>query len=321
MLARNADSLYWIGRYTERADDMARILDVAVHQLLEDPTVDPDRTARQVLGVLGFPTADDVSHTVWTLADAAAYDTSSTASIVGLIESARENARGAREVISSEMWECLNATHNELPNAERRARRLGPHDYFSYVKARAAMFAGLTDSTLSHDTGYHYLLLGRSLERIDMIVRMLHSRSGDRTSSPSWMSVLISAGAQDTYVRANRGTVDAEHVVRFMLLDRLFPRSVFHSLTVAEQHLAALDRSPDRAGGRSDAMTLLGRTRSALEFVDPETLGDNLAEHLADVQATCLAVNDAIAESHFHVSPYVTWTDTTPPAGADTEEQ
>ena len=152
MLARNAESLFWIGRYVERADDTARILDVAVHQLLEDATVDPDRTSRLLLRVLGIDPPDGPLD-VWSVTDLVAFSRDHGGSIVDSISSARENARGAREVTSSEMWECLNTTFNGLAERERAARRLGPHEFFQYIKARAAMFAGLADSTLSRDDG------------------------------------------------------------------------------------------------------------------------------------------------------------------------
>lgn len=309
MLARNADSLFWIGRYVERADDMARILDVAVQQLLEDPTVDTDRMVGHVMSVLGFLPGTG-PHSVWTLAEQLAYDRGEPGSIVGLVKSARENARGAREVISSEMWECLNATYMGLGEAELRARRLGPHDFLNHIKGRAAMFAGLADATLRHDDGYSYLLVGRSIERVDMIARMLLSRTGDRSSSPSWMGVLIAAGGQDTYIRAHRGSVDAEKVVEFMMIDRLFPRSIFHTLRVAEKNLAALDHRPDRTAAQSEALTLLGRARSTLEFIDPGELIRDLPEHLLSLQQTCRRVSESVVNEHFHVAPYVSWTDT-----------
>lgn len=182
MLARNAESLYWIGRYVERADDTARILDVAVHQLLDDATVDPDRTSRLLLRVLGIE-APEGKLDVRSLTDLVAFSRNQVGSIVDSLASARENARGAREVTSSEMWECLNTTYNGLAERERASRRLGPHEFFRYVEERAAMFAGLADSTLSRDDGYRFLLLGRSIERVDMIVRMLLARAGDRPSS------------------------------------------------------------------------------------------------------------------------------------------
>ncbi|QRY63134.1 alpha-E domain-containing protein [Gordonia sp. PDNC005] len=309
MLSRNAESLYWIGRYTERADDMSRILDVAVHQLLEDPTIDVAAAVEHVTTVLGFTPELDRHRTVWSLTEQVAYDRSDPRSIVGLIGAARENARGAREVISGEMWECLNATYNDLGDAELRARRLGPHEFLSYIKARTAMFAGLTDATLSHDDGYSYLLVGRSVERVDMIVRMLHARSGGAGGAPSWMSVLIAAGAQDTFIRTHRGSLDAERVVEFILLDRLFPRSVFHALRSAELNLAALDRTPDRVGAQSRALTLLGRARSSLEFVDASTLTADLSTHLSLLQDTCRAVSESISAEHFHPAPFVSWTD------------
>ncbi|GAC69362.1 alpha-E domain-containing protein [Gordonia soli] len=318
MLARNAESLYWIGRYVERADDMARILDVAIHQLLEDATVDVDRAARLVINVLGLDPGDaDGDMDVWSLTERVAYDKSSIGSIVDLIGAARENARGAREVTSSEMWECLNTTYNGLGDAERRARRLGPHEFLSYVKNRAAMFAGLADATLSHDDGYRYLLLGRSVERVDMTIRMLLSRAGDRVSSPAWVSVLVSAGAHDTYLRTYRGILDAEHVVEFMLLDRLFPRSVFHALRVAEGTLSDLETRTSRVGAQAEALLLLGRARSSLEFLEPGRLLDDLQTRLLDLQDTCRAVNEAVTAQYFHVSPYVSWADATVSDGED----
>ena len=251
MLARNAESLYWIGRYVERADDMARILDVAIHQILEDTTVDVDRQARLIIQVLGLTAPeDDDELDVWSLTERVAYDADAVGSIVDLIRAARENARGAREGTSSELWECLNTTYNGLDGAERRSRRLGPHEILSYVKNRAAMFAGLADATLSHDDGYRYLLLGRSVERVDMTIRMLLSRAGDRTTSPAWVNVLVSAGGHDTFLRTYRGVLDAENIVEFMLLDRLFPRSIFHALSVAERNLGQLESGPSRVGAR-----------------------------------------------------------------------
>ncbi|NLG56110.1 MAG: alpha-E domain-containing protein [Rhodococcus sp.] len=309
MLARNAESLYWIGRYVERADDMARILDVAVHQLLDDASVDPDRTSRVLLRVLGIE-APCHALDARTVTDLVAFSRDQVGSIRDALASARENARGAREVTSSEMWECLNATYIGLGERERAARRLGPHEFFRYVEERAAMFAGLTDSTMSRDDGYRFLVLGRSIERVDMLVRMLLSRAGDRPSSPSWVTVLRSAGANDAYMRTYRGTLDANRVVEFILLDRLFPRSVFHAILQAERCLAELDHQPDsRVGLRAEAQRLLGRARSELEFLPPGELLEDLQDRLSALQRTCRDLSEAIALEYFHSAPWVAWTD------------
>ena len=141
MLARNAEALYWIGRYVERADDTARILDVTVHQLLEDssvllPVLAGFSSLLQVLGI--EPPKHQLD--LWSLTDLVAFSRGlqGGCSIVDAISAARENARSAREVTSSDMWECLNTTYNALAERERAARRLGPHEFFSFIEGRAA---------------------------------------------------------------------------------------------------------------------------------------------------------------------------------------
>lgn len=311
MLARNAESLYWIGRYVERADDTARILDVTVHQLLEDSSVDPDWASRTLLRVLGIEPPDEPLD-VWSLTDIVAFgrDTYGGCSIVEAISAARENARGAREVTSTEIWECLNSTYNALPERERAAKRFGPHEFLAYVEGRAAMFAGLADSTLSRDDGYRFMVLGRALERVDMTVRLVLSRVGDSGSSPAWVTLLRSAGAHDTYLRTYRGVLDAGRVVEFMLLDRLFPRSIFYSLRLAEHSLDELLKRPHgRLGATAEAQRLLGRARSELEFLQPGAVLESLETRLAGLQKTCFDVGEALALQYFYSAPWVAWTD------------
>jgi uncharacterized alpha-E superfamily protein len=309
MLARNAEALYWIGRYVERADDTARILDVGVHQLLEDSSVDPDHASRVLLHVLGIE-PPECELDVWSLTDLVAFSrgTQGGCSIVDAISAARENARSAREVTSTEIWECLNTTYNALAERERAAKRFGPHEFLTFIEGRAAMFAGLADSTLSRDDGYRFMMLGRAIERVDMTVRLLLSRVGDSASSPAWVTVLRSAGAHDTYLRTYRGVLDANRVVEFMLLDRLFPRSIFYSLKVAEHNLDELQHHPhSRVGATAEAQRLLGRARSELEFLQPGALLDSLETRLAGLQKTCHDVGEALALQYFHAAPWVAW--------------
>ena len=248
---------------------------------------------------------------MWSLTDLVAFGRGDGQnSIVESISAARENARGAREVTSTEMWECLNTTYNALSERERAARRLGPHEFLSFVEGRAAMFAGLADSTLSRDDGYRFMMLGRAIERVDMTVRLLLARVGDSASSPAWVTVLRSAGAHDTYLRTYRGALDAGRVVEFMLLDRLFPRSVFYSLRLAERHLDELHNRPhDRVGATGEAQRLLGRARSELEFLQPGLLLDSLEDRLAGLQRSCREIGEALALEYFHAAPWVAWTD------------
>lgn len=265
MLSRIAESLYWVGRYVERAEDVARILDVHVHHLLEDPSVDEDEASASLLGVMGVsvdaPTVDAALVT-----RVLAFDTGGACSIVGSLSAAHDNARGARDALSAEMWECLNATHNALPRYVERAADLGPHAFFRYVKERAAIMAGLADSTMNRDDGWRFLILGRSLERVDMTTRLLLARFGEPAGSPGWITILRSCSAHESFLRTYRRGVDPELVVEFLLLDRLFPRSAFHALGVAEQCLAELEPDTGRVGVDDEARRILGRARTELEF-------------------------------------------------------
>ena len=130
MLSRIAESLFWIGRYVERAEDTARILDVHVHRLLEDPWIDEDAGLPGPAGGDGRATGrgDRAGRGPDRRAEQLAFDRTSPSSIVGALSAARENARGAREAISSEMWECLNATWTRSPTQAPAARQRRPDD-------------------------------------------------------------------------------------------------------------------------------------------------------------------------------------------------
>ena len=310
MLSRIAESLFWIGRYTERAEDTARILDVHFHLLLEDPWVDEQAACEGLLGIMGASRAGSAD----TALDAAevsrliAFDLENPSSIVGALTAARENARGAREAISSEMWECLNATFNELPNQITLARAFGPSGFFRYVKERAAIMAGLADATLSRDDGWRFFVLGRSLERVDMTCRLLSARFGEGAGSPGWVTLLRSCSAHEAYLRTYRRAVDASLVAEFLLLDRLFPRSVYFALALAERCLAELAPPTGRAGVDDEARRILGRARTDLEYRRVGDLLGDLPTHLSDLEDACSEASTAIAGRYFRQAAPVGWT-------------
>ena len=171
------------------------------------------------------------------------------------------------------------------------------------------MLNGLAASTMSRDDTWRFYLLGRSVERVDMVVRLLLSRVADRMNSPAWLTVLRSAGAADTYLRTYRGALDAGRVVQFLLMDKLFPRSVFHALRQAELCLTELDNRPVvRIGAKAEALRLLGRARSELEFLRPEELLDDLSAQLLSLQGCIRDVGEAVSRQYFHATPWVAWT-------------
>ncbi|MDT5028870.1 MAG: hypothetical protein QOE61_5296 [Micromonosporaceae bacterium] len=179
MLSRVAEALFWVGRYVERAEDTARLLDVHFHEILEEPSVAEAEACALLLSVMGVP--DDIAaehRTSQAVLDLLAYDLDTSVSIAGALVAARESARGAREALSEEIWECLNSTHNDLSARVASARDFGPAPFFWYVRERAATFAGHVEMSLSRDACHDVLVLGRSLERVDMTARLLAARVG-----------------------------------------------------------------------------------------------------------------------------------------------
>ena len=132
------------------------------------------------------------------------------------------------------MWECLNVTGHGLVSRRRSAERLGPHVFLEFIRERAALFFGLADSTMSHDEAWRFLVLGRSLERVDMTARLLLARMPATPYEVGWPMLLRSCGAYESFIRSRTWTGDPQQVVEFLLMDRLFPRSVVHALATAE---------------------------------------------------------------------------------------
>jgi uncharacterized alpha-E superfamily protein len=306
VLSRIAESLYWVGRYLERAEDVARILDVHVHHLLEDPSVEEDVACAAILGVMGVTSDKDVVD-VAEVVRILAFDTAGACSIVRSLGAAHENARGTRDALSAEMWECLNATNNALPARVARAEEMGPHGFFRFVKERAAIMAGLGDSTMSRDDAWRFLVLGRSIERVDMTTRLLLARFREPAGQPGWITTLRSCSAHEAFLRTYRRGVEPALVVEFLLLDRLFPRSAFHALGVAEQCLAELEPDAGRVGVDDEARRLLGRARTQLEFRRVDELIHDLPEHLHQLQVACADAAEAIARRFFRQSAAQTW--------------
>jgi uncharacterized alpha-E superfamily protein len=308
VLSRAAEALFWIGRYAERAEDTARLLDVHFHQIIVDPSVDEAETCRVVATVMGLH--DRAPESVRGVLDLLAFDQDNPSSIAGALSAARENARGVREALSGEIWECLNATHLELPRRVSAARQFGPAPFFSYVRQRAAMLSGYVASTISRDAGYDFLALGRSLERADMTARLLAAAVGTPYRGDDWVTTLQACSAHEAYLRTYQRGIESRLALEFLLLDRLFPRSVLHALSAGEEALARLDPGPGRAGrGRGDeARRLIGRARTDLEFLPLDRLLEGLPERLHGIQRNMSDVSEAVADRYFTSSAVVGWT-------------
>lgn len=303
MLSRIADSLFWIGRYIERADGTARMVDVLRLSLIEDPGQDVNYTSWMLLG--GIMGLDDVSPDV-TYADVASrlvFDAGNPSAISGSWLAARENARRARETLSTELWEVINTSWHRWNGL---GAQTATQQHLGWVTERAALVAGVADSTMSHDEAWDFLSLGRSLERADMTARIVATGAID--GGPNWGVVLASCGAQQAMLRTMRGVITDRTAAAFLSLDRRFPRSVLASLREAEERLTTLSPDTDRVGFSDEARRILGQTRTQLEYADPDDVLDDLPAMMGLVQESVTQASDAIGARYFMSGPVQEWT-------------
>lgn len=307
MLSRLAELLYWTGRYIERADDTSRIVDAYIHRIAEDPSGNPDAACRSLLAILGMDVGMNETVNVQTVLERLVYDSENPSSITGAIVAAHENARRAREVISSEMWICLNTTRNQLAEQRAEAERVGPSSYLKFVRERSALFGGLTDATISHDQTWWYLVLGRSLERIDMTARLLEGRLLAVEHSPDWLTLLRAAGAMESYLRASTMGSDPEGIAKFLLLDTAFPRSAYHALALADHCVDELSKMGSRSDAVNQAHRTIRMTLTRLEYSDPRSLLGELADLLDLLERTSALANDQITAMYFRQELNLNW--------------
>jgi uncharacterized alpha-E superfamily protein len=306
MLSRIAESLFWIGRYVERADGTSRLLDVHLQLLLEDPWVEEDMACRSLLKVIGSNAELEGPITRDVLLNVLSTDRGEPASIASSLNNARENARRVREIVSTELWECLNTTRSRMP---RKVALERAHDFFGWVRERTALAVGIVESSTSRDEAWTFFTLGRSLERVDMTARLLATSELTEASGPSWTTILRSCGAYEAYLRTYRGVPSATNAAEFLLLDRIFPRSVIFAISRAENCLRDLAPTTSRVGvGVTDAaLRELGILRNNLEYRSAPDILANLTAEMTSLQDAVNEVSELIRERYFPTNALPTW--------------
>src|SRR5436190_10621221 len=255
MLSRVADSVLWMARYVERAENVARFIDVN-HNLMLDLGEELGDQWAPLIYTTGDHEAFFRRYTDATrenVLNFLAFDKENPNSILSCVCSARENARTAREIISSDMWEELNRFYLLV----REAVKLGgksDYEFFAQVKRASHLLIGTTDATMSHGEAWHFARLGRLLERadktssiVDVKYFILLPQTADVGTSldvVQWSALLRSASALEMY-RRTHGRIAPQKVIDFLLLDRAFPRSVRYCVGFVVVSLFAITGTPE----------------------------------------------------------------------------
>ena len=180
--------------------------------------------------------------------------------------------------------------------------------HLSWVRERSALVAGIADSTMSHDDAWDFLVLGRSLERADMTARLV-ATGGHPSGGAPWPVVLSSCGAQQAFMRSQRGRLSDERVAAFLVLDKQFPRSVISALSEAERRLQALSPDAERIGVSDEAKRQLGRIRTSLEYRSTADIIGDLPHQMARVQRAVNGASAAVANRYFQTGSFMTWSE------------
>jgi uncharacterized alpha-E superfamily protein len=273
MLARVADSLYWIGRYIERAEHLSRLSDIML-----TATLDQSEAASQAVHIaLAAVGEQDLELTGRTPFDAArnrGLEREDTGSVLISLARARENARQVRDQITTETWERLNILYLRITDPDVEDRFAGGSAVFlQEVIADLHLFKGAADATMSHGEGWRFLLLGVYLERAQLIARLLDISFGEAASKQpvpdhlALMSLLRMACALEPYLRVYTADIQPRHILEFLLFDEEFPRSIRFATARIEEHLKMLTRHAG-AVGRAGPERLAGRLSSRLECAE-----------------------------------------------------
>lgn len=319
MLSRVAERLYWMSRYMERAENQARLLNVYSNLLLDLP-----RGARigwhTLLEISGCEADFLENHQNQEERTVIRYllsDARNSGSIVYALSMARENARTTREIIPSEAWEQINNLYlYTRENASRGVARGPRHELLQEIINNCQQLSGLFAGAMSHNSGYSFIKLARSLERADMTTRIVHAGTvnllpesvtahGETETVPEpyenivWMSVLRSLSAYQMYRQHVLDRVNGEDVLTFMLQDALFPRSVVHCLERLQQTLQSLPNN-------EEVMRQVGSAQRRVKEADiSDLLGNGLSGFIDGLQDEVASIHEEIAKAWFLPPPEV----------------
>ncbi len=306
MLSRVASNIYWMARYIERAENTARLVNVNTHLLLDlpkrvrlgwEPIIDINSNRDDFYKL--YQTADERSVVRFMVAD-----TKNPGSILSSLSMARENARTVRDIIPREAWEQSNelflAAKNNAQSALTHRHR---YDYLRSIILGAQTMTGLLAGTMTHDEGYHFLRLGRNLERADMTTRIIDVRSASLLPDMAeeltpfenlqWMSVLKSLTAYQMYRRGMRLRIRRPDVLKFLLQEERFPRALSHTLHEAENCLNSLSHN-------EKPLLLLTRLQRKLKSAKPDELMQKKLHEFIDVmQLGLISISDSIEKTYF----------------------
>lgn len=313
MLSRVANTMYWMNRYIERAENYARFMDVNFNLALESPSETVEQWKPLVVITGDWPLYESLyqkvnkKQVVYFLG----FDPKNPNSIYNCITNARENARAIRPEITKEVWEQINSIYFFVRKGleKKQWKSDDPRSFFKKIREDCQLLYGIFDATISRNDGWHFGKIGQLLERADKTSRVIDVKyhillnNTEAVGTPldvmQWAALLKSVSAYDMY-RKKYGKLTALNISEFLILDKTFPRSMLCCLIHAEQSLNAI--TGNSGGFSTSAEKQLGKLKSELEFTEiADIFNSGLHEYIDDFQQRLNAIS-----THFYNSFFTT---------------
>ncbi|NTW84309.1 MAG: alpha-E domain-containing protein [Chlorobiaceae bacterium] len=319
MLSRVAESLFWMSRYFERAENTARFLDVNFNLLLDLNKISLVENPNYWIALI-LVTSDRDSfnelyneYTARTVTDYLVFNRNNPNSIISCINLARENARSVIESISSEMWEQVNKLYHFLQSSAPQVVHTDPSGFYKEIKNASHLFQGITDNTFSRNEGWDFIQIGKYLERSDNVARLIdvkyhmllpENRSREEVIEDSediiqWMAVLKSCSALEAFRKVFLSKIDPETILQFLILDRTFPRSINFSVCAAEDALWRISGS-SRHRYVNNADLLIGKMEAELSYTSiDDILSKGLHNYLEELEERLMKIGEQVHLTYF----------------------
>ncbi|MEK3877465.1 alpha-E domain-containing protein [Paenibacillus sp. FSL M7-0420] len=298
MLNRNAEALFWIGRYIERAENHARLIDVHYHiQQEEDYQEEGHKWSRLIdaLGVRSEYLRQFESFIEQDVLSFITLDMGNTNSLFSCVHQARNNLRTLRQHLPSELWDIINGFNLWLGEQSVTDIMRGPHQFYQQVKERAAMFLGAEQSVMLRGNEWHFIESGRFLERAENTTRILQTVTVSCKSKAinsiytQLQAVLKSVSGYQSFRRYYADDMSPECILEFLIVNPLFPRSIRFSFHKLEEHLAKLELdSSEKGSGHEKVIRQAGKIKAELDYMEKEEMsGDLTLDVLESLMISC----------------------------------
>jgi len=315
VLSRVAENLYWMSRYIERAENIARLIDVNVQLLIDFQSVDDAQVKEHWLPLVRTAGSEARFLELYdeadseTVTDFLTFRRENPSSVLSCVAAARENARMIRDQLATEMWEVLNGLYLRLQErSSRQVWEAGSYEFYKQLRNASHLFQGVTDAVFPRGAGYQFMQIGRYLERADKTCRILDlkyhillpkvSDVGGAVDAAQWTAILRSCSALEAYHRTYVSDVVPWKIAELLLLAPNFPRSVRFCVGRVGAALAEVG-GPDGGTRGHEAENLCAAmvadwgSRSVGEIIQA-----GLHEHLQSLQGDLYAINRSVFESY-----------------------